>query len=116
MKATLYHNPRCSKSRAALALLEERRVEIEVVTYVEASLGQEEFERIVGLVGGAPIELVRTGDAAFKDTGVELGEHATAQEVAQVLAAHPTLMQRPVVAVGDRAVIARPTERILELL
>lgn len=115
-KVTLYHNPRCSKSRKALELLEGAGADLEIVAYIDAPPVRATLERLAELVGGDAIALVRTGDAAYKDAGAPLSGDAGAAEVVAFLDEHPALMQRPIVAVGDRAVIARPPELALDLL
>jgi arsenate reductase len=113
---TLFHNPRCSKSRAALALLDEAGVGYEVVEYLKAPPTRDELARLVSILEGPPAALVRTGDAAFKELGVDKASLGDAAAVVDLLAAHPGLMERPVLVVGDRAVIGRPPERIRDLL
>ncbi len=113
---TLYHNPNCSKSRGALALLEERGVEPEIVAYLHTPQSREALLQLIETIGGDPSEIVRTGDKAYEDVGAKLSAAPDAGEVATLLAAHPALMQRPIVKVGDRALVARPPEKLLELL
>lgn len=112
----IFHNPRCSKSRAALALLEERGLEPEVVAYLDNPPSRETLLGLLRMVGGEAAQFVRTTDAKFRDAGLSLASDADAEAVADLLSAHPEVMQRPIVVVGDRAVIARPPENLLELL
>lgn len=116
LKATLYHNPRCSKSRGALELLEDRGVELEVIEYLDVSLTRDAIVGFIDCSDSAPVDFVRTGDEAFKASGVELSDDPTAEEVAEALVRCPAAMQRPILVVGDRSIIARPSERVLELL
>lgn len=112
---TIYHNPRCSKSRAALGLLESREIEFEVVKYLEQPPSEKELRRIVKLLGIKPQQLVRKGEKIYKELG--LGEQTLSdKEWIATLAAHPTLIERPIVVHGDRAAIGRPTENVAELL
>ena len=113
---TLFHNPRCSKSRGAKELLDERAVEYDVVEYLDSPPSRDTLARLVGLVGGTPSDLVRTGDSKFTEAGLSLAEDASASEVVELLVAHPEVMQRPVIVRGDRAVIGRPPENLLSLL
>jgi arsenate reductase len=113
---TLFHNPRCSKSRGARALLDEAGVGYEVVEYLKAPPTRAELARLVEILVDPPAQLVRTGDAAFKELGVERASLDDPAAVVDLLAAHPALMERPVLVVGDRAVIGRPPERIHDLL
>ena len=115
-RPVLLHNPKCSKSRGALALLEARDVEVEVVRYLDTPPGAEELARIVAALDTEPASLVRTGEAQFRELGLTKADVVTADVVVALLAAHPRLIERPVLLVGDRAVIGRPPERVLDLL
>lgn len=114
-RLTVYHNPVCGKSRGALELLAERNVATDVVEYLKTPLDRPTLERILALLGGPPADLVRK-DKRFKELGLDPAAYVTREQVVDVLLAHPELMERPVVLRGDRAVIARPSERVLELL
>ena len=111
----VFHNPACSKSRGALEILRERQVEADVVEYLKAPPDRATLERIVDAVASEPSALVRK-DKRFEELGLDRDRYATRSEVVELLLEHPELMERPVVFVGDRAVIARPPERVLELL
>jgi len=111
----VFHNPRCSKSRGALTILSDRGVEASVVEYLEAPPDRATLERILDAIPDAPAELVRRDDR-FKELGLGSDAVADRDAVVATLLAHPELMQRPVVFVGERAVIARPSEKVLELL
>jgi arsenate reductase len=111
----VYHNPSCSKSRGALDILAERGVEHDVVEYLQAPPDRASLERIVDTVGGAPEALVRK-DARFEELGLSAADYTTREAVIELLLEHPELMQRPVIFRGERAVIARPSEKVLELL
>ena len=114
--ATLYHNPRCTKSRQALAAVEAAGVgdEIDVVRYLDTPPSRAELEAIVAKLEDPVSKLVR------RETWVELGVTAadveTADGVVDVLVAHPQLMERPLIVTADRAFIGRPTERVDEFL
>ncbi|MBM3674005.1 MAG: arsenate reductase (glutaredoxin) [Actinobacteria bacterium] len=112
---TVFHNPRCSKSRGALELLRARGIEPVVVEYLKDPLDRAGLERILGATGVAPAALVRN-DGRFRELGLDRADCATREQVVGVLLAHPELMERPVVFVGERAVIARPPEKVAELL
>lgn len=111
----LYHNPACSKCRGALAILQQRRVAVEVVEYLRQPLGEGGVLRLLALLDGAPADLVRK-DANFKALGLAAADYASAGAVAKLLAEHPELMQRPVAVRGGRAVIARPSELVESVL
>ncbi len=112
----IFHNPSCSKSRGALEILSERGIDAEVVRYLDAPPDRATLERIVDAIPDEPIALVRTADAKFKAAGLTKADVQTRAQVIDVLSRHPEVMERPVVFVGDRAVIARPSEKVLELL
>jgi arsenate reductase len=111
----VYHNPVCSKSRGALEILGEQGVDVEVIEYLKAPLTRAELERIVDAIPDAPSALVRK-DKRFQELGLAAGDYVTKEQVVAVLLEHPELMERPVVFRGERAVIARPSEKVLELL
>ncbi|HVM20891.1 MAG TPA: arsenate reductase (glutaredoxin) [Mycobacteriales bacterium] len=111
---TIWANPRCSKSRGAEALLAERGVEVERVLYLETPPSREEIERVLVLLGtDDPRGLTRTGEPLFRELGLA---DANREQLLDALATHPELIERPVVVRGDRAVVARPPERLLDLL
>jgi arsenate reductase (glutaredoxin) len=111
---TLWANPRCSKSRGAEALLAERGVPVERVLYLETPPSRAEIARVLALLGtDDPRALTRTGEPLYRDLGLA---DADRESLLDALAAHPSLLERPVVVRGDRAVVARPPERLLALL
>jgi arsenate reductase (glutaredoxin) len=112
---TVYHNPSCSKSRGALEILAERGVETDVVQYLKTPPDTKTLERIVDAIPNPPADLVRK-DARFKELGLDAADYTTRAAVVKLLLEHPELMERPVVFRGERAVIARPSENVLELL
>jgi arsenate reductase (glutaredoxin) len=111
----VYHNPSCSKSRGALDILADKGVEHDVVEYLKAPPDRAALDRILDTVSDAPSELVRK-DAHFEELGLTASDYTTREAVIELLLEHPELMQRPVIFRGDRAVIARPSEKVLELL
>ena len=110
----VYHNPACSKCRGNLEILQERGVEFDVIEYLKAPLDRAGLERILDRLSDSPSELVRK-DKRFRELGLDDAELQTRESVIAILLAHPELMQRPVVILGERAVVARPSERVLEL-
>jgi arsenate reductase len=112
----IFHNPSCSKSRGALAILEEKGIDPEIVRYLDTPPDRATLERILDAIEDEPIALVRTGDQKFKDAGLTKDDVQTRAQVIDVLLAHPEVMERPVVFVGKKAVIARPSEKVLEIL
>jgi arsenate reductase len=113
-EVTVYHNPVCGKSRGALEILNQRGIDHTVVEYLKTPLDRATLERFLDLLPGAPSELVRK-DKRFKELGLNEADYQTREQVVDVLLAHPELMERPVVIHGKRAIIARPSERVLEL-
>lgn len=114
MSDLFLHNPRCSKSRAALELVRDAGVEIPVREYLKDPLSVDELRKIVRLLGVRPIDVVRRGEAVYKELG--LGDDTPDDEVLRALAEHPILLERPIVVRGKRAVIGRPTENVRDLL
>jgi arsenate reductase len=111
---TIWHNPRCSKSRTTLGILEEHGVEAEVVKYLDDAPSRAELERVLGLLGtDDPTAMARTGEARWKELGLD---GADRDAVLDAMAANPILIERPIVIRGDRAVVGRPPENVLELL
>jgi len=115
-KPTIFHNPQCSKSRGAKDILEGAGVDYELVEYLKAPPTKADLERLVDLLDDPPAALVRTGDPKFEALGLDKGAYGDKASVVGLLVEHPELMERPVVVVGDRAVIGRPPERVNELL
>ena len=111
----IFHNPRCSKSRAAVELLETRGLEFEVVEYLDNPPGEEELGKIVKMLGVKPEQLARRGEKLFKELG--LGDKNLSQEEwLAMLAANPKLIERPIVVHDGRAAIGRPIENVTEIL
>jgi arsenate reductase len=111
----VFHNPSCSKSRGALEILRDQGIDTGVVEYLKAPPDRATLERIVDSIPNPPAELVRK-DKKFKELGLRAGDYTTRDAVVEILLAHPELMERPVVFRGDRAVIARPSELVLDLV
>jgi arsenate reductase len=112
---TLYHNPRCSKSRGALELLEARGLTPTVVRYLETPLNAAQIKALLGKLGISARQLLRTGEDEYKM--LQLADDSLSEaQLIDAIAQHPKLMERPILEVGDKAVIGRPPENILELL
>ena len=111
----MFHNPQCSKSRGALEILAERGVSADVVEYLKTPPDRPTLERIVDAIPDEPSALVRH-DKRFGELALDPGGFTSREAVVGLLLEHPELMERPVVFVGKRAVIARPSEKVLELL
>jgi len=111
----LYHNPRCSKSRGALDLLQEKGIAPEIVRYLDEPLDAQALRALVRKLGIRPRELLRTGEEEYRSLGLA-DESMDDDAIIEAMAAHPRLIQRPILVRGERAVIGRPPERVLELL
>lgn len=114
MDITIYHNPRCTKSRATLALLQERGLEPTVVEYLKDTPDRGDLARIGRLLGTGPRGFVRTGEDAYRSLGLA---DATDDALLDAMVANPVLIERPIVVVdGKRAAIGRPPENVLDIL
>jgi len=112
---TLYHNPRCSKSRGALELLEQRGLNPTVVRYLETPPTADELKLILARLSVGPRQLLRSGEEEYKT--LDLANPALSDaEIIDAMVAHPKLIERPILVVGDVAVIGRPPEKVLEIL
>lgn len=111
---TIYHNPRCSKSRQTLALLEEYGVSPEVVEYLKTPLDRAYLKDIVVKLGCSAHDLLRTKEAEYNEAG--LSTDSTEDEVITAIVQYPKLLERPIVVSGTKAVIGRPPENVLALL
>jgi arsenate reductase (glutaredoxin) len=110
----IWHNPRCSKSRGARGLLDERGVAVAERRYLDDPPTRAELEHVLGLLGSDdPRDLVRTGEAAYRELGLA---DVDGDALLDAMAAHPVLIERPIAIRGRRAVVGRPPERVLDLL
>ena len=112
---TLYHNPRCSKSRGALELLEGKGLAPTIVRYLETPPDAATLRTLLGKLGIGARQLLRTGEAEYKTLG--LADPALSDDaLIAAMAAHPKLIERPILVNGDKAVVGRPPEKVLEIL
>jgi len=114
MKAIIYHNPRCSKSRATLALLEKRKIDLEIIEYLRTPLSTETLQDLLDKLRLKPADIVRTSEPEFQASGMD--QDAPDTDLLQLIVEHRNLLQRPIVVVGSQARIGRPPEQVLELL
>ncbi|HHO69657.1 MAG TPA: arsenate reductase (glutaredoxin) [Gammaproteobacteria bacterium] len=112
---TFYHNPRCSKSRQTLELLRERGVEPIVVEYLKTPPDRAELEAILDLLGLEPRDLIRSGEAEYRQAGLD-DPSLSRDALIDAMLKYPKLIQRPIVVANGRAAIGRPPERVLEIL
>jgi arsenate reductase len=113
-RPTLLHNPRCSKSRAAKALLDERGFAYEERRYLDEPLSAGELSILRQRLDRSPREWVRPGEDAYRQAG--LSPASSDDALLAAMARFPTLIERPILIVGDRAVVGRPPDQVLELL
>lgn len=112
---TIYHNPKCSKSRATLELLRERGLEPRVVEYLKTPPGVQELDAILNMLGLEPRALMRTQEPAYEQA--RLGDPRLSRaELLAAMVENPSVIERPIVVFGTRAAIGRPPERVLEIL
>lgn len=114
MQAKIYHNPRCSKSRATLELLQQHNINVDVVEYLKQPPEAAEIREILTRLGLTARDLIRSKEAAFTDSGLSLD--ADEAELIELMTRQPEIIERPVVVIGNRARIGRPPENVLELL
>ncbi len=113
MSVTIYHNPRCSKSRQTLAILEDKNVDHNVVEYLTSPPSQAELKRILGMLGVKPADIVRKKEA--REAGLDLGAMSDA-EIIDAMVTTPIIIERPIVVAGDKAVMGRPPENVLSII
>ena len=115
MSVTIYHNPRCSKSRQTLALLRERGMEPEIIEYLKTPPDAATLKKILSLLGLRPRELMRNKEAVYKDKGLDDATLSDDDLIAAMIN-DPVLMERPIVIADGRAALGRPPEKVLEIL
>ena len=110
----IYHNPRCTKSRQTLALLQENGVELEVVEYLKDLLTTENLSELIGFLGIEPLALVRKNESVWKEQFKE--KELSDKEVIKAMVENPKLIERPIVVKQKKAVLGRPPENVLKLI
>jgi arsenate reductase len=115
MPVTLYHNPRCSKSREALRLLRERGVEPLIVEYLETPPDAATLETLLDALGLEPRQLMRRKEDEYRAAGLD-DPRLSRSELVRAMVEHPRLIERPIAVNGDRAAVGRPPEQVLEIL
>ncbi len=111
---TIWHNPRCSKSREAMNILEENKCEAEIVNYLESKPNRQEIKSVLKMLGLSARELMRTKEDIYKE--LNLSSEESEEKLIEAMATHQKLIERPIIIKGDRAIIGRPTSRIAEFL
>ena len=114
MKYTIYHNPRCTKSREALSLLNENKLEVEILEYLKDTPTKEELKKVLAKLNMKPEEILRKGEKLYKENykGLQFSD----EEWIQVLVDNPILIERPIVVKGNKAVVGRPLEKVEDLI
>ncbi len=115
MTIRILHNPRCSKSRTTLALLQQQGIEPEITLYLETPPDAGEISGILEMLGMTPRDLMRKGESEYKEQGLD-NESLSDNALIEAMVATPKLIQRPIVLNGDRAALGRPPESVLEIL
>jgi arsenate reductase len=115
MSVTIYHNPRCSKSRQALELLREHGIEPEIIEYLKTPPNASEIKNLLSLLNCSPRDLMRQKEAEYKDSGLD-NPDLTDDELIEALQQQPRLIERPIVVIDNQAIIARPPEDLLKIL
>jgi len=110
---TIYHNPRCSKSRQTLALIEQANAEVTIVEYLKSPLTETQIKSLLALLSISPIEMMRTKEAEFKEQNLKA---ASQKDSIQAMVNTPKLIERPIVSNEKTAIIGRPPENVLSLL
>lgn len=111
---SIYHNPRCGKSRNTLAIINDKNIDVDVIEYLKTPPTTDELKAVVKKLGIKPEELIRKGEAVFKEN--YKGKQLSDDEWIDVMVANPILIERPIVIKGDKAVIGRPPENVLSLI
>ena len=115
MAVTIYHNPRCSKSRQALQLLRERGIEPEIVEYLKTPPSADEIDVVLTKLGLEPRAVMRAKEDAYREAGMG-NESLTRNALIDLMAANPIVIERPIVVNGSRAALGRPPENVLSVL
>ncbi len=114
MTVTMYHNPRCSKSRATLALLQERGITPEIIEYLKTPPSEAELGQVLTILGKQPDELMRKGESEYREHFQ--GKALSRAEAIALMVAHPIVIERPIVVKGNRAAVGRPPESVLDVV
>ncbi|OQY46005.1 MAG: arsenate reductase (glutaredoxin) [Candidatus Parabeggiatoa sp. nov. 2] len=115
-QAKIYYNPRCSKSRATLKLLQEQGVEVETINYLENPPTSEELDNICQGLGIEPIALIRTKEKRFSELGLSISQPLSREKWFEIMIQNPILIERPIVVYQNKVVLGRPPENVLDIL
>ena len=115
MPVTIYHNPRCSKSRQTLQLLHDNNIDPVVIEYLKTPPSKNEFKRILTMLEMKPREILRTKEPEYKQYGLD-DTSLTDDQIISIMLEHPKLIERPIVVTKNRAALGRPPENVLEVI
>ena len=111
---TIYHNPRCSKSRACFMILEDLEKDVEVINYIKNPFTEEKLKEVLRKLNFAPIDLIRKNEKIWKDQFA--GKTLSDEKIINAMLANPSLIERPIIVHGNQAIIARPPEKVKDFL
>lgn len=114
-KLVIYHNPRCSKSRETLQILEDNNASPEIIEYLNEPPTAQELTRIIAMLGIGARDLLRTTEPAYEEAKLD-DDSLSDAEIIAAICKYPALLQRPIVVTGDKAVIGRPPVRVLDII
>lgn len=115
MNVTIYHNPRCSKSRQTLQLIQDKGIEPEIIEYLKTPPGQTKLKEILALLGMAPRDLMRKNETVYKEADLE-NTNLDDDALIEAMIVNPVLIERPIVLASGKAALGRPPENVLEIL
>ncbi len=115
MSVTIYHNPRCSKSRQTLEILNAQNVEVDIIEYLKATPNADTLKQILSYLNISARDLLRKGESAYKEAGLD-DASLSEDEIIAAMLAHPILIERPIVINNGKAAIGRPPESVLDIL
>lgn len=115
MSVVIYHNPRCSKSRQALQLLNDNGVEPKIVEYLKDILSQKELKNIINYLNVSPRDILRKKEADYKEAGLN-NDTLSDDEVVELMTKYPKVIERPIVVNGSKAAVGRPPENVLKII
>jgi len=115
-KVTIYHNPRCTKSRQTLALLEKKGCDVDIIEYLKDPPSAARLDELLKAMGKEPLEAIRTKETTFKDLGLSKQDLRSRRDWLQLMSDNPVLIERPIVVKGKKAALGRPPEDVLKIL
>ena len=114
-KVVIYHNPKCSKSRETLQILQDNNIESEIIEYLEHPPTAQELKQIIAMLGVSARDLMRSTEPAHKEADLD-DDSLSDDDIIEAICEYPSLLQRPIVVFGNKAIIGRPPVRVLEII